>query len=318
MKIATKTERDEIDEIHHFVVIGSILKVEPPEQIASIFANPDKFKRENEVLNPGFGPDGPFGRSVRFPDDYWRFLRDACREIESKTERLFGVTCWRLGVRGGPDRFETGMSHLCWSDEDEISQVDPLSQSHWRQLPHGTRIHLGEDPDFVTANQEDGEAIGQLFERSALPLGQELLQEAWRLSESNPRSALVIAYAAAETRAKELIVRLAPSTEWLVKNVPAPPLNRIVKDYFQELRPQFRAKQTGRPAPIPPKQVRRALQEVMEVRNRLVHGKGRDIELGKLPDWLRRIDDFVSLCDYYEGHHWALSRLSEDVRREFD
>lgn len=318
MKITTKAERDEIDEVYSVISIGSSLRMDPPLQVAEIFADPERFRKNNEELHPGSRPDDPFGTFVRFPDDYWEFLRDVCRAIDSKTEHLFGVVCWKLGVRGGPDRFETDLNRLYCHGEKELSRIDPLEHSDWKHLPHGMRIGFGEDPVSVRASEEDGVTIGSLFAQSALPLGHELLQEAWRLSESSPRSALVIAYAAAETRAKELIVKLAPSTEWLVKNAPSPPLDHIVKNYFQELRPRFKAQQADGLPPIPPKEIRSALKGAMEARNRLVHGKGREVDLGKLGVWLRRIDDFVSLCDYYEGHRWALDRLSEDVRKQVE
>src|SRR5688572_22234927 len=64
------------------------------------------------------------------------------------------------------------------------------------------------------------------------PLGHELLCEAWYQKNESPRSALVIGIAAAETGLKEFVSNLMPDTNWLLANVPSPPLIKMLQDFL--------------------------------------------------------------------------------------
>src|SRR4051794_748089 len=97
------------------------------------------------------------------------------------------------------------------------------------------------------------------------------MQEAWRLIDSNPRSALVTCISAIETRVKELVSDLVPETEWLLENLPSPPIDKIIRDYLDQL--PTRCTPEGKVF-RPNKEVITEIKWGIEQRNRLVHGRG--------------------------------------------
>ena len=67
------------------------------------------------------------------------------------------------------------------------------------------------------------------------PVAHQLLREAWELRSSNPRSALAIGIAAAEIGVKDLIASLVPNAQWLVMEMPSPPVVKILREYLPML-----------------------------------------------------------------------------------
>jgi hypothetical protein len=169
--------------------------------------------------------------------------------------------------------------------------------------------YFGDDPCTIA---EDGLAkLSELAQQGAEePLAHQLWREAWDLKYSNPRSSIVIGVSAAEVGLKRLVVDLAPVTRWLMEELPSPPLVRMMTHYLPELEIRASVPRENRC----PKGLRKSLQEAVEARNRVVHR-------GELPGLqlyatLRSVKEFLYLIDYYNGHEWAVTYLSEETRRE--
>lgn len=145
------------------------------------------------------------------------------------------------------------------------------------------------------------------------PLGHELLREAADLQHSSPRSALILAVAALEVGVKECIALVAPHTRWLLEEIQAPPVDRLLAEYLPTL-----ANPASHPSalPVPPdmmEEVRGAIGD----RNRLVHrGRLRDksrlaaqasprISSARLSELLVTIQDVLYRLDAFAGHRWA-------------
>jgi hypothetical protein len=145
------------------------------------------------------------------------------------------------------------------------------------------------------------------------PLGHELYHEAEELARSNPRSAIVVAVAAAEIGFKQFVAKLAPHCEWLLMHVPSPPLTEMLTDFLPTLpvRNLFR----GQPPSIPTLIIG-ALKKAMTVRNQLVHGRATDVSTDTVLSILPLLRDFLYLLDFYLKQDWAIENVSINTRKE--
>lgn len=139
------------------------------------------------------------------------------------------------------------------------------------------------------------------------PLGHELLQEAWELRRTNPRSAVVIGMAAAETGFKEFSSRMVPAASWLIENVPSPPLIKMLENFL----PQLSVKQGiyGKTLAPPPEHLE-VLNKGVTIRNQIVHGKKVSIREETVEEVLNGVRDLLYLLDFYNGHRWAWSHIN--------
>jgi hypothetical protein len=69
------------------------------------------------------------------------------------------------------------------------------------------------------------------------PLAHQLLSEAWKQFSSSPRSALVLAVAAIEVGVKIYVTQRILGSEWLIENLPAPPIDKILSQYVELIEP---------------------------------------------------------------------------------
>ena len=138
-------------------------------------------------------------------------------------------------------------------------------------------------------------------------MGHELFCEAWVQRKANPRSALVIGIAAAETAFKECVLNLNPQARWLVENWQSPPLIKMLQEFLITL--PVKQKVRGKVMP-PPQNIIEILRKGNRMRNDLVHGKKSSVKEDSLEEILRAIRDLLYLLDYYSGFTWAFNNIS--------
>lgn len=145
-------------------------------------------------------------------------------------------------------------------------------------------------------------------EERAEPLAHELLREAQDIWQSAPRSCYVIAVAALEVGIKEFLASRVPEAEWLVWNVPSPPIFKLLRDYLPTL--------LSTALPPPPRRLMRLADDAVPRRNTTVHSKG-DVPTGReLRDLLDGVSDLLHLFDVYRGEGWALDNLTFTTEQE--
>jgi hypothetical protein len=154
------------------------------------------------------------------------------------------------------------------------------------------------------------------------PLYHELFREAWEQRRTNPRSAIVIGIAAAESGIKQCTANLVPSAAWFVQQKESPPIIKIMKNYFPTL--STKAKLNGKV--FIPKSIYDEIDIGVQVRNKLAHAgvipeykkesrykPYHDNLSQKTEDLLLNILDLLWLLDYYSGHEWALDHVREEI-----
>jgi len=144
------------------------------------------------------------------------------------------------------------------------------------------------------------------------PLSNVLLSEAWSLLATSPRGALVLGIASLESCVKRLIVVCVPDSQWLVENVPSPPIESMLRDFVGKLK--TKASINGKVVP-PPQALLKTIKNAVVLRNQVVHGISRDVSSEKVEEYLRAIADINLLMDCYAGNTWAIKNMSHETTK---
>lgn len=213
---------------------------------------------------------------------------------------------WTHGLDGPPD--PSGLPHAFYSADGnswfEYSQVRRVS------------FNVEEATNLIYAkNVQIEQVVRKVEARVEEPLGRQLFREAWGHIGINPRSALVIGVAAAEVGLKRLIGTLIPSAEWLVQEVQAPPMRKILRDFLPTL--PVKAKWAdGSPIKLPAKVISEVVK-AGELRNKVVHVGAMPPSRQELAIMLRAISDLLWICDVYLGEHWAMKHVSLETKKNW-
>ncbi len=255
---------------------------------------------------------GTEGFSCEFRD----WLSSTHQQLELSANALFKCICWRYGIRGAPRELRSPPSSMRWDSDDEARDAfqDTGFLSH--QVPYGLTLFRLPSMQSASWDEDNGAAVEEMLTAGAAqPVQFALLNEAERNAASNPRSALVIAIAAAETAIKSTAseVCYSDALSWLLEKAPSPPLVSMLGD-FLELLP-CRSSPSGKMR-RPPKALLKTLERGVQARNKIVHGRSESVAPQELVDLLLATRDLLYLLDYYRGHEWAKQRLSPEVREE--
>jgi len=156
------------------------------------------------------------------------------------------------------------------------------------------------------------ETLTDLLEHFEEPLAHEMAREAKSLLISSPRSCIMLAVAAAEYGFKAFAASVVPAAEWLLLEMPAPPLDKMLKNYFTRLG----LKQVWDVPPFIPKGLRKRIQNAVETRNKIAHAGGQPPDVQVVHDITRSVLDLLYILDAYSGHAWAWYHLSEECKTE--
>jgi hypothetical protein len=209
---------------------------------------------------------------------------------------------WRIGAAMGATDPGRELREYLSEDGETWSQIFTARSA---TLRYG--IPFKKTEASAALQQEIVDLVSQIGEE---PLGRQLFREAWNLRFSNPRSVLVIGVAAAEVGLKKLIGALVPDAQWLVDEIQAPSLGKMLRKYLPTL--PIKGGLVGKTI-RPPRQLISCLEKAVELRNKVVH-------VGELPPGpddleriLRAVNDFLWICDCYAGQLWAVPNISVET-----
>ena len=220
------------------------------------------------------------------------------RALMMSTVRLFR---WRHGIaEGPPDPCHT--LKACYSEDGKV----------WREVLLVRSIKIRFGMNYWSTLDDD--ICKQVVELASAgmeePLGRQLFREAWSQKDSRPRSALVIGIAAAEVGFKKLVGTLVPGAQWLVDEVQTPSLSKMLSKFLPTL--PVKARLVGKSI-RPPRALLSQLEKAVERRNKLVHGGEPPPTWDELDEMLRAVNDFLWICDVYQGHVWAVKNISVEI-----
>lgn len=197
---------------------------------------------------------------------------------------------WRYNLRGGHNPFR--QLHFVWT----------LDESKWQPFPHSIVVDF-ECYQRLKVTEDVTKEVQEIFDAGVTePLGQELFREAWEQKNQNPRSALVVGIAAAETGFKECLSKLEPSLDWFLEEIQSPPLVKMLRDYWPTL-PKLPVV-AGQKLIIPGDLII-TLQKGITIRNNIVHGRQTKLSHDTLIGILVAINDLLWLFDYAVGLGWS-------------
>lgn len=184
-----------------------------------------------------------------------------------------------------------------------------LDGESWRMLPFegSTRGWTGAHVRFDDKRFE--RTVQPLLDSGETePLGFELLSEAYEVSETNTRAALVIAVMALEVGFKGFVSDLTPDAEWLAMNAPSPPIEKMLREYLPTI-PVTNRLPSDEVQP-PPNETMTVIRDAVVRRNAITH-RGSKASLERLDQTLHAVGDVLRLLDFYKGHKWAVEYMSD-------
>jgi hypothetical protein len=249
----------------------------------------------NEILLPHI---------KEFPEHFTSFLNQLTRELYSGADLVVGALRWRKNVLGPHQPFSSRGGK--WSRDNK----------YWHPIPTGLGISLGDIFSITRFSKEEKKDIRKIVkERKEEPVYHEMYREAWGQRHSNPRSSLVTGLSALEVATKITISSLVPKSEWLIENLPSPPVVKILRDFI----PSLEALNMINGAVLsPPDDILETLKKAVSKRNQIIHLGGQALKGDKLDVMLNAIKDTIWLLDYYLGYEWAYQFISEETRRELE
>lgn len=238
----------------------------------------------------------------------WRFpsgLPSGCddrllqlkQEMKRVAERVITNLRWRLDLHGPGKPFST--SDFLWS-EDAIS---------WNQVP--TEIHAfpGVRRDIMVDQLDKSIVTTALSEERLEPLAHSLLRDAWSQLRRDFKSALIQGVTALEVGVKHAVVKLLPDAEYLMLEMPSPPVANLLSEFIPQLIRTFR--------PILPEldaDTIKLVRNMVHQRNLLVHKGELTVDEVKTCEYLEIIHDLLYYLDYLSGGDWALSLTSREFK----
>jgi hypothetical protein len=173
---------------------------------------------------------------TNLPDVYRDFIVALHGDMDRMASEIFNVVRWRMGIVGGPLRLQSEWLSMRWHDDTKGEKGFDEHGFLNRQIIAGAftlRMPKMQEADFDKECQSNVENL--LKFQSKQPLYHDLFREAWQNQRVNPRSAIVMGIAAAETGFKTSLMDLNPSVSWIVENLQSPPLDRMLRDYMAQL-----------------------------------------------------------------------------------
>ena len=234
------------------------------------------------------------------PDPLVSFVEQVEQELYDYAKRTLNVLRWRCGTEGHHNPFSRrGAS---WSFDGQ----------NWEPLPSSFKAYGGFAP-FLRTTDEILETIKTYVkEGKNHPLGYELYLEAWEQRLQNPRSALIIGIAAAETGVKHCISTFVPDAKWFVENTPSPELIKMLSEYLPLIPTNRRVNKKVFESKS---YISEILKKGVQMRNQITHGRATTITFETLEEILLAVRDVLWILDYCSGYDWTLEHIRPDIRK---
>jgi hypothetical protein len=218
--------------------------------------------------------------------------------------RTLRLLRWRTRSPGRPHPIRATIGFRWSLDGIEWKSVADYLSMKIKQLENPP-VLTKEATDFVNA-----EISGELDE----PLGHELLREAWTNLETNMRSAIVLAVAAAEVGFKQFAVKIFPDTAWILEHLQSPPLTKMLDLFpWDKIKLQINGK-----AVSVPETIKDELKKAITLRNEIVHGYSAGLTSDTTESVLYCVRDLLYFLDgLTDLKWWAFEFVSPDARKHF-
>ncbi|HHE9442436.1 TPA: hypothetical protein ACPG1Q_000154 [Haemophilus influenzae 10810] len=238
------------------------------------------------------------------PDDIQELINSAETELYNKMNDLLGLITWNHGIHVNAS-FDKGT--LYWGEKGKDNFFIVPRNLNQQEFP----VFLSND---ITWEEQDGKVLSESWGKNLkIPLGHILAREATVLIEHYPGSAILMMTSALETGIKTHISKLSPDTEWLLENLPSPPIDKIFKNYIPLL-----YEKCGRAIEFQKelKSLTKQIKDIIEVRNKIAHTGKLPENIGNIYEMLQFVFDILYLLDVLNGNQWAKELVSSKLMRK--
>jgi hypothetical protein len=210
-------------------------------------------------------------------------------------------------------RWQQNIDGPHWPFSDHPPLYWRTSEGPFHIVPLESRGGKGRSPAGITWREEDEREFLSLWSSTDVsePLGHELLREASELASTSPRSAILAASSAVEVGTKLHIARLAPDTEWLVSEMPSPPVHKMLRTYLPAL---HLSKGTTLDFWPKLKPLFNRIEDLGNRRNKLTHIGAMPLGVSEVYVFLEAVSDVLYILDVLDGHEWAKEHVSAETR----
>lgn len=236
-----------------------------------------------------------------YPVDVQRVCEQQRRSLGQAALRFIRLLRWSQGFDGPYDPFAWDGS-LYWKVDGDV----------YYAVPEPERTATVASPVGITFDDDDQRTIQLLWNEQTVdePLAHELVREAFELLRTSPRSAILVAVTALETGLKNHVARHVPKTDWLMENVPSPPVGKIVRKYIPILHQPLKKLDWAKLSPL-----FKAIDVLVETRNKLTH-TGRMVDASfDVREAVSQVRDVLYVLDVLDGRDWAKELVSPETRK---
>jgi hypothetical protein len=255
---------------------------------------PHVLNGEEKIDGSGFIQAGYHVPFEYFPTEVQTICDLVGSRLKGLAERFIKLLRWQQEIDGPHALFE-GPPPLYWN----AGGADYYGVG-FRGQSSGSRSPLG-----ITWDADDQREMLSIWSQVDLvePLAHEMLREAKAAMVSSPRSALLIAASALEVGVKIHISKIAPEASWLAREMPSPPVHKMLRVYIRDLHVR---RGTQLPDWDKLRPLLTAAEELAKARNDLTHkGEMPEKTRASLPEALMVVTDLLYILDVLEGHEWA-------------
>jgi hypothetical protein len=246
--------------------------------------------------------DEPTPPLSMYPAKLDRFLTE---QVDIATDRLKSFVStlrWRFNIDTNINPCSKISSYCSKKENEEWRNINDLVVKVKSRRGNAIPIMSVISSDTLGLySTEDGE-----------PTGHELLREAKELSSISVRASLIMGIASVEVRLKDLISARSPSSEWLIKSLPSPPVMTIISRYLPELFPEdylivdaiSKFKKTNH---------YKTLDIQIQNRNATSHSGAKGPQPYIIDKLLESVEQFLWFCDFLSGFEWAEEYFDNEI-----
>ena len=235
-----------------------------------------------------------------YPPSLRSLCDDVHNELFSAAVRFVKLMVWQQEVDSPHWPFES--DHLYWRISND---------GEYRAIGLRLQTAEGRSPVGFQWDEEDRKDFQALWDSGATePLAHELLREARSLATRSPRSALLALTTALETGTKNHIGKMEPKSEWLMREMPSPPIFKLLRDYTPRLHNEKDVAYWDKLKPL-----FKIVQQIAEDRNDLAHTGTMTVSPKRLAEYINAASDILYILDYLEGHAWATRNVQAKIRK---
>jgi len=274
----------------------------------SLAAN--RYPRDSQPQNTLDGDVATAGRAwerwadmPQMPHYFRAFVDQVGGELSREAARGLALLWWRAGELRTP--LPALGERFFWN----------LDDGRWLELPTYTRAWMApySYPELSNVGRDDIERLASSC--GEVPLAYELIREAWALSQTHPRSALIAAMTALEIAIKQFIADRVPDASWLMDNSPAPDVIKLLTDYVPTLDPPPGAPMTATRVERIPNELLVLLKKRRNQRNQVAHqpaaynrsrqGGPPEITSERAKTAVLAVREVLYRLDAADGYQWA-------------